>query len=558
MKKIMILLAVLACCAGLMGSVSAASGLTNLEISATVDASGSCNMAVTGKLFFDQAVAEPVFPIPEAATELFLNGQKISAPVQGSVRLVPLKALTGGRPGEYGFTLHYRLPGTVTSVQDELELKLPLLSGFAYPVESTTFRIQLPGEIQEQPVFTSSYYQELIQAQMELEFSGSTIAGSCGALKDHETVTMTLPVTQTLFPQAAVNARVMGVLDLVILGGMILALVYFLLTLRPRLFRPEPRSTPPDGVCAGDLQLWLSGRGLDLSLLVVTWAQLGYLRIQVDDSHRVLLHKRMDMGNERSSFENRYFKSLFGRRQIVDGTAEHYARLCRHLKTQTPQIRQIYRPRSGNPKLFLGLCAIPGILSGVNLANGFAPHSLFLKLLMALVIGIFSLAVQSWGYRLLTRQPLVRPIGAACALVWLVLGLLSGEVIWAVSMAIFQFLAGMAASFGGRRTDNGQQALEQILGLGLHLKQVSQEDLKRLLRANPGYFYEVAPYALALNLDRQFARTFGSLRLQECSYLISNTRQPLTAAEWSKLLRSAVQALDARSQPFAPNRKNTK
>ena len=558
MKRILILLAVLACCVGLIGNVSAVSGLTNLEISATVDSSGGCNIAITGKLFFDQAVTDPVFPIPEAATELFLNGQKVSAPVQGSVRLVPLQGLTGGRPGEYSFTLHYRLPGTVDSVQDELELNLPLLSGFAYPVETLTFRIQLPGEVSEQPVFTSSYYQELIQAQMDLEFSGNAIVGSCSALKDHETVTMTLPVTEALFPQAAVTARVMGILDLAILGGMLLALVYFLLTLRPRFFRAEPRSTAPDGVCAGDLQLWLSGHGIDLSLLVVTWAQLGYLRIQLDDSNRVLLHKRMNMGNERSSFENRYFKALFGRRQIVDGTGEHYARLCRHLKTQTPQIRQIFKLRSGNPKLFLALCAVTGFLSGVNLANGFAPHSLFLKILMALVIGGFSLAVQAWGQNLWGRRRTACRIGIVCLLLWLALGILSGEIIWSVSMAIFQFLAGLAAAFGGGRTTNGQQALEEILGLRLHLKQVTQEDLKRLLRANPGYFYEIAPYALALNIDRRFARQFGKLRLQECSYLIASTRQQLTAAEWARLLRSALKILDARSQRFSRDRKAMK
>ena len=558
MKRILILLAVLACCAGLMLNVSAASGLTSLEISSTVDSSGNSTMAITGRLFLDQAVADPVFPIPEAATEIFLNGQKVSAPVQGSVRLVPLMGLTGGRPGEYSFTLHYRLPGTVTSVQEELELKLPLLSSFAYPVEALTFRIQLPGEVPAQPVFTSSYYQELIQAQMELEWSGSTIVGSCGALKDHETFTMTLPVTEALFPQAAATARVMGVLDLVILGIVLLALAYYLLALRPHLFRPEARATAPDGVCAGDLQLWLSGGGIDLSLLVVTWAQLGYLRIQIDDSNRVLLHKRMDMGNERSGFENRYFKALFGRRQIVDGTAEHYARLCRHLKNQTPLIRQIYKRHSGNPKLFLGLCAIAGILSGVNLANGFAPHSLLLKILLAAVMGGLAIAVQRWGLNLFTRHRRARGIGALCVLIWLVLGVLSGEILWACSMAAFQFLAGMAAAFGGRRTTNGQQALEQIMGLWLHLKQGSQEDLARLLRANPGYFYQIAPYALAMNLDQRLARQLGKLRLPECSYLIPKKRQQLTALEWTKLLRSAVQILDARSQPFSSDRKTPK
>ena len=548
MKKILIFLVLLVCSAALVGSVSAQSGFRTLEVTAMVDSSGSCDITVTGKLSFDEAVPAPVFPIPEAATDISLNGQKVSAKATGSVRQVPLKSLTGGNPGDFTFTLHYRLPGAVTSGEEGLVLSLPLLSGFAYPVDALSFRIQLPGEVTGQPVFTSSYYQELIQAQMELTVSANTLSGSCGSLKDHETVTLTLPVTEEMFPQAAVTARVMGVMDVAILGVAVLALVYYILALRPHLFRREPRSTAPDGVCAGDLQLWLTGRGIDLSLMVVTWAQLGYLRIQIDDSNRVLLHKRMDMGNERSGFENRYFKSLFGRRRIVDGTGEHYARLCRHLREQTPQIRDIYKPRSGNPKLFLGLCAIAGMLSGVNLASGFAPHSLFLKFLLALVTFIFSLTVQAWGRSIFHRQRQAAKLGGVCAGIWLMLGLLSAELPGAFLMAAFQLLAGMAAAFGGRRTLLGKQAMEQILELRLHLRRVPREELKRLLKANSGYFYEMAPYALALNADRQFARQFGQLRLQECSYLVAGSRRQMTAAEWAKLLRTALQILDARAQ----------
>ena len=46
----------------------------------------------------------------------------------------------------------------------------------------------------------------------------------------------------------------------------------------------------------------LTFTGADLTMMVFSWAQLGYLVIHLDDNGRVMLHKRMDMGNERSSF----------------------------------------------------------------------------------------------------------------------------------------------------------------------------------------------------------------------------------------------------------------
>ena len=208
-------------------------------------------------------------------------------------------------------------------------LTLPLLSGFAYPVEALSFAVTLPGETDAEPVFSSSYYQELIAAQLDVTVKGNTLSGRTHSLKDHENLTMILPVQDTMFPRAAVTARVMGVMDLVVLGFALLAVIYFMLTMRPKWMHMEPRTTAPDGVTAGELQMWFTGRGVDFSLLVVHWAQLGYLRIQVDDNGRVLLHKRMEMGNERSRFENRCYRSLFGHRRIVDGTGYHYAHLCR-------------------------------------------------------------------------------------------------------------------------------------------------------------------------------------------------------------------------------------
>ena len=64
-------------------------------------------------------------------------------------------------------------------------------------------------------------------------------------------------------------------------------------------------------------------------MMVFTWAQLGYLLIQTDSGGKVLLHKRMDMGNERSLFENKIFALLFGSRQAVDATGYPYAKLSR-------------------------------------------------------------------------------------------------------------------------------------------------------------------------------------------------------------------------------------
>lgn len=546
MKRIFMIIILLLCCAGLCVPVLADSAISTLSSDTNIQSDGRCTVVISADLVLTEAVNSLVFPIPADAENVTLNGEEVSPGQVGQSSHVSLNAITSSS-GTFHFTIRYTLPGVVTAGDDGMTLKLSLLQGFAYPVEDMKFTLTLPDEISQEPVFTSSYYQENIRSQMELAVNGRTITGSVQKLKDHESIQVQMPVSESMFPQTAAAARVLGKVDLAIGIAAVLAIGYYLLTMRPRLPKRITRAAAPDGICAGDLALWLTGRGIDLSLMVVTWAQLGYLRIQVDDNGRVLLHKRMDMGNERSSFENRCFKLLFGRRRIVDGTGYHYAMLCRSLRSKTPRIREIYRRRTGNPKIFRFLCTIAALLSGITLAAGFSEHSTFLRVLFAIVTSIFALVLQSGGACVPLRQKTPLYISLICAGIWLLLGTLASEALTAVLMVAFQFLAGVGIAYGGRRTVLGQQAADQIFALRRYMRKVSKQELHQILKRNPSYFHQLAPYALAMDTDKAFARRFARLRLGECTYLVSGMRGQMTATEWAKLLRTTVQTLDRKA-----------
>lgn len=546
MKKLVALLLVAMLCMGLCTAVSAQSAIQSLDSRCSVAAGGSCELELIVLLYLDEG-AKPGFPIPAEATDVTLNGQRAGVTLSGETKLLSLSGITGGDGGTYEFRIRYSLPGVVDAGEEGLLLTLPLLSGFEYPVEELRFSVTLPSEITTEPVFTSSYYQELIAAQLDVSVEGNTLSGQTHSLKDHETLSMQLPVTDEMFPQLAVTVRVMGVMDAVVLAFAVLTLLYFVLTMRPKRLHREERTTAPDGVSAGELQMWLTGKGVDFSLLVVTWAQLGYLRIQVDRYGHVQLHKRMDMGNERSKFENRYFRSLFGPRQTVDGSGYHYARLCREVWGKAPGIKEIYLPLSGNPMVLRILGLISGMLSGFLLASAFAPHSLLLKLLLALVSAALSCSIQAGGVAMPHRKKRPVYMGIGCCVVWLLLGIFSGEVALILLMCLFQFAVGLGAAYGGRRTALGHQAMEQIFNLRRHMVFGSKQDMAQLLKGNPNYFHELLPYALAMGLDRTFARHFDRLQLQECNYLIISSQRQRTASEWARVLRKAVEALDAKA-----------
>lgn len=313
---------------------------------------------------------------------------------------------------------------------------------------------------------------------------------------------------------------------------------------------PIRRATPPEGLTAGELGSTLTMQGADLTMMVVSWAQLGYILIQVDGG-RVLLHKRMDMGNERSAFEVRCFKSLFGKRQMIDGSSLHYAKLCRKIAAAPPNTQAFYRRSSGNPKLFRILAAGIGLFGGMSLGAAISGESTLRGLtifLLSILGAAGSWFIQSWAKDLHMRSKQNLWIALAITGVWLFLSLTAKEFNVAAAVVSGEFLAGLFSAYGGRRTGLGRQAMAQVLGLRRYLKTVSPEDLQRINRANPEYFYSLAPYALALGVDGTFAKHFGSTQLPGCPYLTTGMDGHMTAMEWSRLMRSAVSSLDARQK----------
>lgn len=534
-------------------TASAANTASSANLSASVSSNGSCQVTVDLQLRLETAAEALYFPLPGNARGVTLNGSNARTRRGSDVLRVDLSDLLGSSTGDFSLRIQYTIPNVVDyNDLGKPELTLPMLSGFAYPINSLSFTIALPQESQAKPIFSSGYYQQSIEADMLWSYMGSTVSGSVGTqLKDMETLTMTLEVTEEMFPQDPIRQWTVGIDDIAMIVLAVLAALYWLIFLRCAPFLRSRSTTPPEGFTAGQLTCGLIGQGADLTMMVVSWAQLGYILIHLEDNGRVMLHKRMDMGNERSGYEVRIFRSLFGKRTTVDGTGYHYATLCRKVAAAPGDIRDLYRRSSGNPRIFRTLCAGIGLFGGVSLGVAIAGDAILGILLIAVLAIAGALSawfMQNWvrGLHLHDRMALLMAL-LLCG-IWLALGALAGEVGIAACVAAAQLLAGLAYAYGGRRTVLGRQTASQILGLRHYLRKVSQKELQRICLSDPDYFFSLAPYALALGVDRSFAKRFGGKRLSACPYLTTGMDGHMTATEWSEVMRRAVDSLDQRQK----------
>jgi hypothetical protein len=334
-------------------------------------------------------------------------------------------------------------------------------------------------------------------------------------------------------------------LIIVVLGG--LALLYWIFCLRSLPFLPRRSTVAPEGYNAGELARILNGMGSDLTMMVFSWAQLGYIHIQYTDTGRVILHKRMEMGNERDPEEMRLFKTLFGKRRFVDGTGYHYAHLCKKAAAVS-SVRHLYRRNTGNPKVLRILCAAAGFFGGISIGSAIVGDAILGVLLIAIlaVAGAFSAwMMQDWVRGLHLRDKFSLVVGLTLCFAWIIMGLCAGIVGVAIAVATLQLLCGLGCAYGGRRTPVGRQTVSQMLGLRRYLKTMSPKEAQSLIRRDPDYFFAMLPYALALGVEKPFAKSFRGKQFPPCSYLSTGDYDRMTALEWALLTGQIARALDA-------------
>ena len=542
-------LAAVLCILLLCTTAYASNALTGASSTATVSQSGSCQMTLTATIRLDEPVSGLVFPLGSNVSGVSLNGGYASTTKDSGITCVKLNHLNN-QAGSFPLTVQYTVNAVVTADKDGKQtVTVPLLAGFKYPVEDLHFQITFPTEFDTVPSFFSGYHEQEIEQSIEYTISGATISGTVTeALKDSETLTMTLDAPEGMFPQSRSAGGTLHFDNLLMAVFAGLALVYWLLTMRHLPGFPIRRSTAPEGVSAGIVGSYLVHKPADLTMMVVGWAQLGYLIIHLDENGRVILHKKMEMGNERGSFEQRCFRSLFGKGTMLDATGYRYARLCEKTAMLSRRYASGLRRDSGNPIIFRILACGVGLFAGAAMGDSFA-SALSWRIIWMILLGAGCTAacwfIQEGVSCLHLRGKTSLYIGLACCAGVILVAHLCGRLNYGLICVGWSLLAGLFGAYGGRRSENGARICTDILGLRRYMKKVSKAELIRILRSNPDYYFELAPYALALGVDKQFARRFENLRQPDCTWLVTDLGPTRTALEWYPALREAVEAMES-------------
>ncbi len=553
MRKFLVIVTLLCIICGLTVSAGAATAAKNISTYATVANDGTAQVTLTVNIHLDQAGGDLRFALPGNASNVTVNGARARSRVENGLRQVDLSGVIGRAVGDFTLTFTYSMPNCiVTNDVGQLELQLPLLAGFAYPVQALEISVTLPGPVTAKPAFSSGYHQANIEKDLYYTTSGATITAiSQVELKDHETLSMSLLVTEEMFPQKRIVAPEVGTVTTLTIVFLLLALAYWCIFLRNIPAWPAVRPTPPEGYTAGEMGSVLCMQGGNLNMMVFSWAELGYLLIELQPGGKVRLHRQMEMGNERSNFEQRCFQKLFGKRDTVDAGSVRYGELYLSVEKMLPNLSPVINPRSGNMRVFRGLAALGGMFGGIIVAVSLSTGAA-LQWFLVIVLGAAAL-ISSWQMQLwLVNVPVPdrRKLWIALGLCggWLVLGAVAGQFNAGMGMVLCQLIAGILVFVGGRRTLPGRQMMGEVLGLRRYLRSVPSEQLRQICQSDPEYLHKMMPYALALGVDKAFAKRFGKQPIGQCPYIFTGADSTMRASQWRTMMRRVLKGMNTQPE----------
>ena len=552
-KALLFFVAIVLLCAMTLGV--SADQIDHSGFYATVLEDGSCQVSMTITLSMEKMDTSMRFPIPADASDVQLNGFGVGTYYSGTVQYVNLSSVLGPEDTTATFTLSYRAGQVVDGTG---KLTLPLLSGFQLPISSFDFTVSFPGNVSNQPSFTSAYYQSSIESKMHWTVMGSTVTGrTTDLLNGYETLEMSLKLDSSLFSHRQTAFIDSEVDDRLMEGCLLLALLYWVIFMRLGLPRFRRCSQPPQGYTAGHMRPILTLQGPDLSLMVLSWAQMGYVLLERKSSSKILIHRQMDMGNERSAYEQQIFSLLFKKKDVVDTGSLAYAVLCGKVEKQISVSKVLTHKRSGNPLIFRILSLLVNVLAGVNAGLALGSSASW-QIIFLILFGILGLAlgnmIQNSAQGIFLYKPGTITKGLLAAVIWVIPFFLCGKRGLGLGTAFYQFIAGILATYGGRRSADGADALSQGLGLLLSFLVPEKASFSIAKKVDPEYFHTMAPYALSFGADGLFAYRFGKERIPECPYLVGVPEADRTASQWSRILRSTLRSMNARYEGLKKER----
>lgn len=514
-------------------------------INAEAGTNGRTQVTATYQLTFDAAQDQLTVPLPDG------NISRVSAETyrykvektDSGVDLV----LSGSFAGTQTITVSYTVSDTYSTTSEGEVYQLGLLSSrWARNVGGCSFQVILPqpsGTMPEDytltPAVLSGYYGELKNSESGVNVNGTIVTGSVENRMAYDSLTaqVTVPSGYFYVRSSAISMIHVTYLAIGMMGVLLLLMIFWRLRIRTPRQSPQPRLLTPGGLLPCQLPQILDGGTCDIALLILEWANLGYLTIGRSKRGYVVLTRAIPMGSERSKAERRLFQRIFATGYRVAATPGRFSSAGARFRAASRKSLNhvIFDPKGGNVVLVQIPCRILLAVGIGYLAQQMLPEGggfIVLAVLAGIVGFVYSIYLHgAIAERVALKRTSMRyRITLGIAAILLAMGFLGGAFLEVLIGLFACCFSAVATSVGPRRSVRGQELLRQARGCRMFYRQVTWQRLQILTGRNNRFFQSQLPKAAALGADKNFAKRFERLPVPRPEWLGGKGPSSTTAA----------------------------
>ena len=415
-----------------LSALAADAALPSLEAAVNVREDGVCEVTMTAEVDFSAAQDSLLIPLGTDARDITLAGWSYETVLQDGVTCLKLSN-PAGFSGKQQFTCSYTLPCRAAEAADGQQFRLSLPeTGWDYAIDSYSLTMTFPAQVTNAPEWTSGYYGDVVDNYLDIRTQENTVtAKSTAAMRDHETLTVALQFPADTFNLRDQPGKTAGFDRIAFLVLLAAAVAFWFLRLRSGLILPRAQQTIGMESTAGEIPCQLLGEAPDAAGMIVHWGNLGYLTVRISRG-RVILYKRMEMGNERKPSERRFFAALFRAGASCEAGGLRYQAAVREMQAPilTGWRRRMFT--GGNPLVLRLLGAAAGLFASLLTFDRLLPATgsrwVWLPVLTALGTAACVLVQRGVGSLFRRRRALALALGGLSAIALVISGVLAGSL----------------------------------------------------------------------------------------------------------------------------------
>ena len=427
-------------------------------------------------------------------------------------------------------------------------------------IENVNFKINMPKPFTtDRLYFTHGKKGSTKHDGVDWSIEGNTIKGSLTVtLMPNDSLTIAMPLPEGYFSRAERiknNAMPYGWIISIVCASAGAALWVFMG--RKKQIFPTVEFYPPQGLTSADAGFLIDGRvdSFDITSLIIYWADKGYLSIAEETVKKrfvakksLTLTKLRDISGDSQDYEKEMFDGLF---YMGDGVKVSTGQLENRFYTVGERVKKQVKlsfEDNEETRIFLRtniLCRVLLLLMGVISTLPFSYRAvketgnvgeaeLLLKSIImsaAIMAALYFLMhiLKNWkgmkkGERFKQLLFALLFCGAICGTFIYSLSL-TGNVLKGMISLTSVAMLGIMSNLCSRRTESGMWYEEKLTGFKEFIKAAELDRIKLLADENPGYFYNVLPFAMVLGVTDQWAKNFDSIMKEPPDWYNSTSMQ---------------------------------